>query len=124
MFFRPTEEPLHIWRSHSDDEGKSWAAPVRTPLPNPLSGISAFAYGDKIVMAYNHTNEHKRNPLSIAVSPDSGLTWSEPRHIDTVPFELSYPHFICDGAGGVHGVYSYNRRMIKYVSFSAEEVCQ
>ncbi len=123
IFFRPTDEPHLIWRSHSDDNGVSWGPPVRTPLPNPLSGLDAFALGEKIAAVYNHTKEHIRSPLSIAVSADSGISWSEPWDIDTAPHELSYPHFIYDEESRrVHGVYTYNRRMIKYVSFSAEEL--
>ena len=43
MYFRPTSEPKKIWRSVSPDEGKTWSTPVQTPLPNPLSGISAVS---------------------------------------------------------------------------------
>ena len=121
MFFRPTSIPLCIWRSHSTDEGKAWSAPVRTALPNPLSGISAVAVGEKIAMIYNHTEEHQRYPLSFALSGDGGLSWDAPHHFDEVKFELSYPHFLSDGEGRVHGVYTYNRRMIKYVSFLPQE---
>lgn len=121
IFFRPTTIPLCIWRSHSSDDGKSWSDPVRTTLPNPLSGIAAVPVGDQIGMIYNHTEEHQRYPLSFALSPDGGLSWSEPAHIDEVKFELSYPHFLSDGEGRVHGVYTYNRRMIKYVAFSLQD---
>ena len=122
LFFRPTSTPQLVWRSHSSDDGATWADPVRTPLPNPLSGISAIAVKDQNAVIYNHTEEHKRNPLSIASSPDGGLSWSKPQHIDTLPVELSYPHFLCDEEDRIHGLYTYNRRMIKYVSFSAKEI--
>ncbi len=122
MFFRPTTMPQLIWRSHSEDDGATWSAPVRTSLPNPLTGIAAVALKDHIAMIYNHTEEHKRNPLSVAVSPDGGLSWSDPIHFDTLSFELSYPHFLCDEEDRIHGLYTYNRRMIKYVSFSAREI--
>lgn len=122
IFFRPTSTPQLVWRSHSSDNGAIWSEPVRTSLPNPLSGIAAVAVDDHIAMIYNHTEEHKRNPLSIAVSSDRGQSWGEPQHFDTLSVELSYPHFLCDEDNRIHGLYTYNRRMIKYVSFSAREI--
>lgn len=117
LFFRPSTDPRRIWRSHSGDEGATWSTPVRTPLPIPLTGIAAFVVRDHIALVYNHTEEHQRHPLSIAVSEDSGTSWREPWHIETIPYEVSYPSFLCSLNDRVHGVYTYNRRMIKYVSF-------
>lgn len=120
MFFRPTTEPRRIWRSTSVDDGRSWSVPVRTPLPNPLSGIAAFSVNGTTAVVYNHTREHQRHPLSMARSADGGVTWSEPWHIDTISKEVSYPCFITGRDGSVHGVYTYNRRMIKYVSLQLD----
>ncbi len=120
LFFRPSVEPWRIWRSHSNNDGSTWAVPIRTPLPNPLSGIAAFITGDRMAVVYNHTEELQRHPLSIALSADSGITWSEPRHLETIRYEVCYPSFISDCTDRIHGVYTYNRRMIKYVSFAPE----
>ena len=117
IYFRPWSDPRLIWRSHSKDEGSTWGMPVRTPLPNPLSGIAAFSAGDITGLVYNHTEEHERFPLSINLTRDGGVTWGEPWHIDTQKFEISYPSFLTAGDGRVHGVYTYNRRLIKHVSF-------
>lgn len=115
MFFRPHSDPRYIWKSHSTDQGISWSAPDMTPLPNPLSGISAILVNDDIAMIYNHTREHKRYPLSVSLSPDEGTTWKEHQNMDNVEMETSYPSFITGKDKTVHGVYTYNRRMIKYV---------
>lgn len=122
LFFRPAGESRSIWRSHSNDEGRTWASPVRTPLPNPLSGIGAFSHNGRIGLVYNHTTDHQRHPLSVAVSENGGLSWSPPRHIETIHYEVSYPSFSTSRDNGAHGVYTYNRRMIKYVYFSEEEL--
>ena len=122
LLFRPWTDPRLIWRSHSSDDGRNWSAPIRTPLPNPLSGVGAFVAGDRLAVVYNHTEKHQRHPLSIAVSRDRGVSWGEPWHIDTISYEVCYPSFFSDGNGRVHGVYTYNRRMIKYVSFAADEL--
>jgi len=118
LFFRPFAEPRRIWRSFSSDDGANWSAPVRTALPNPLAGLAAFSFGDRIALVYNHTEEHRRYPLSIALSDLTGISWGAPWHLETIEYEVSYPSFLCDVDGQVHGVYSYNRRMIKYVSFA------
>jgi len=115
MFFRPHSDPRYIWKSHSTNQGNTWSAPEMTPLPNPLSGISAIQANDKIVMIYNHTLEHQRYPLSVSVSKDEGATWEKHWNLDGVEVETSYPSFITGKNKTVHGVYTYNRRMIKYV---------
>jgi predicted neuraminidase len=122
LFFRPAGGPRRIWRSHSADGGASWSAPVRTPLRNPLSGIGAFALGDRLAVVYNDTAEQRRYPLSVAFSTDAGVTWGAPRPLDAIPYEISYPSFLVGRDGLVHGVYTYNRRMIKYVCCEPQEL--
>ncbi|NIQ01637.1 MAG: hypothetical protein GWM98_15710, partial [Nitrospinaceae bacterium] len=118
ILFRPCGEPRRIWRSHSTDEGRSWSGPLRTPLPSPLSGIGVFPVNGGLAVVHNHTREHRRYPLSISVTRDGGTTWDPPRHIDTIEKEVSYPSFVKGQSGLIHGVYTYNRRMIKYVALT------
>ncbi len=120
LLFRPSTDPRKIRLSHSTDQGKSWSAPQMTPLPNPLSGISAFSARNNLVVIYNHTEEHQRWPLSASCSENSGKTWKKVLHIDEVQLEVSYPSFILGHNNLVHGVYTYNRRMIKYVKFGTD----
>lgn len=115
MFFRPHSDPRNIWKSRSTDQGVSWSIPDITVLPNPLSGISAIQVNNNIAMIYNHTHEHKRYPLSVSLSRDEGTTWEEHWNLDSVEMEISYPSFITGKDQIVHGVYTFNRRMIKYV---------
>jgi len=119
LLFRPASDPRVIWRSHSSDEGRRWSSPMRTALPNPLSGISAFSAGGRLAVVYNHTERHERRPLSLAASDDGGRCWSAPRHLDDLEGELSYPSFVPAPDGTLHGLYTYNRRMIKYVQLDA-----
>ena len=122
LFFRPWSDPRVIWRSHSLTEGLEWSTPVRTALPCPLSGLAAFALPGRVVLVYNHTEEHARTPLSLSVSRDGGLSWDPPWHFENVRCEVSYPQFLACEDGGAHGVYSYNRRVIKYVRFDRSEI--
>jgi predicted neuraminidase len=119
-FFRPATDPRKIRVSHSVDQGKTWSQPKLTPLPNPLSGISAFFANNNLVVVYNHTEEHQRWPLSMSWSKDEGKTWEKVRHFDEAKLEVSYPSFIMGNNNMVHGVYTYNRRMIKYVKFGMD----
>lgn len=120
IFFRPAENPRYTWRSLSSDEGKTWSAPVRLPLPNPLSGISAIALGNRAGLIYNNTTKHQRFPLSIAWSDPNLQTWTDPTDLDSPGFEVSYPSFMTDQHDVVHGVYTYNRKFIKYISFDRD----
>ena len=118
--FRPAADPKKIRLSHSTDHGKTWSQPQVTPLPNPLSGISAFMFNNNLSVIYNHTEKHQRWPLSAATSVDGGKTWGNVWHIDEAQLEVSYPSFIIGNNNKVHGVYTYNRRMIKYVTFELD----
>ena len=120
MYFRATQEPKRIWRSVSPDGGNSWLAPIQTPLPNPLSGIAAVHMKEQTALIYNHTELHQRHPLSLSITRDHGVSWSEPWHFETAKHEVSYPSFTMDGHGQLHGLYTFNRRMIRYVTISEQ----
>lgn len=124
LFFRPCSDPRRIWRSHSQDDGVTWSIPIRTPLPNPLSGVGAFVVDGHIAVVYNHTEKHQRFPLSISLSHNGGTSWGKPWHIDKVHHEISYPSFFLGQNDIIHGVYTYNRRIIKYMSFPKDELLQ
>ena len=118
LFFRPSGRSRHIWRSFSSDEGRSWSAPVWTALPNPLGGIGAFFSQGRDSVVYNPSPDN-RYRLSLSHSDDAGASWSRAATLDNSDVEVSYPSFIVGMKSRVHGVYTYNRRMIKYVSFPA-----
>ncbi|MCB0330016.1 MAG: exo-alpha-sialidase [Bdellovibrionales bacterium] len=120
-FFRPADEPRRVWRAHSTDKGKRWSNPIQTLLPCPLSGVAAFSTPHCLCVVYNHSLE-RRVPLSLAASYDGGISWSEPWNLDETAQEVSYPSFIVGSDGMIHGVYTFNRRMLKYISFSEEEL--
>lgn len=117
LFLRPVEDPRVCLRAISKDEGITWSPLIRTEIPNPLSGQAAFHSDGAICVIHNHTKEHRRYPLSLCYSKDRGVSWSEPKHIDTAEHEVSYPSFLVDPSGIVHGVYTFDRKRIKYVSF-------
>lgn len=122
-FFRPAGDDRCVWRSRALGDRRTWSAPVRTPLPSPLAGIAALALGESAVMVvYDHSLVHRRTPLVFAISPDGGVRWGAPVIIDDSPFEVSYPFLLRARDGSVHGVYTYNRRLIKHFQISARDI--
>ena len=75
---------MHIFRSDSRDNGKSWTPARRSKLVNNNSGLDV-AYLPKsrvLVLAYNHVmNTDSRSPMRLAISEDNGETW--PYFMDT-----------------------------------------
>ncbi|MCB0325459.1 MAG: exo-alpha-sialidase [Bdellovibrionales bacterium] len=122
LLLRPVGDPYVIWRSATTTAGRRWSAPCQTTLPCPLSGIDAFSHPQGIAVVYNHSTAHQRTPLSLSTSEDGGVSWHGPYHLESLPFELSYPSFLLGSDGAAHGVFTYNRKMIKYVRVSLSEL--
>lgn len=91
-----------------------------TTLPNPLSGVAAVQVGDTLCAIYNHTTEHQRYPLSLSYSTNRGTSWTGPIHLDETAQEVSYPSFVVDEQDVVHGVYTFGRSRIQYVTLDRE----
>lgn len=104
-----------IWRSSSDDGGRTWSALSLTDLPNPNSGIDAVTLADgRHVLVYNHTTS-ARTPLNVAVSEDAE-TWRAALVLETEPGEYSYPAAIQARDGTVHVTYTWRRKRIRHVA--------
>ncbi|MEM9830496.1 MAG: sialidase family protein [Bacteroidota bacterium] len=108
----------YVYRSDSEDYGKTWSAVYRTPLPNPNSGIDLTQLSDgTLALAYNRDDENwgARAPLSIALSTDNGQTW--PRVLDVEEGkpddEFSYPAIISFG-DTIAVTYTWQREKIAF----------
>lgn len=97
----------------SDDEGKSWSAPIEAFVPPDIDGVPGLfralamtALGGNRVLAalywvdcsqpslpfFNETTEGLLDSrIFLAWSEDDGDTWSEPRLVDTAPFQCPTP---------------------------------
>ena len=73
-------------------------------------------------MLHNHTSEQKRTPLHLSYSDDLGFQWPENLIVDDSPFEVSYPSAVIDNQNTMHIIYTYNRRMMKYVALSLNDL--
>ena len=119
IYFRAAGDHSHIWRSSSKDRGATWTAPARTELINPMSGIAAVSFLGVLALIHNPIG-NQRTPLAISLSPDGGQSWTGTHILDSANFEISYPSFILGEDEMIRGVYTFNRRMIKYVAFPAK----
>lgn len=118
MYCRST---LHIGRisiADSYNNGLSWTSAKPIEIPNPNSGIDALNLKNKkILLVYNHTMEG-RSPLNLAWSIN-GLDFKMIHSLETEPGEFSYPSMIQAADGSIHLSYTWNRKKIKYLHFTA-----
>ncbi len=121
FYARSTSKIGRICIADSPDAGLTWTEARPIDLPNPNSGIDAVALQDRrIVLVYNRSTD-KRTPLVVAVSRDGG-EFQDFRTLETGDGEFSYPAMIQDRDGNLHITYTWNRKRIKYVKISLNEI--
>ncbi|MBM3856568.1 MAG: hypothetical protein FJ390_01230 [Verrucomicrobia bacterium] len=119
-FCRDYQASGKIWRSETDDAGKSWSTPQPIDLPNHDSGIASIrlANGD-LLLAFNDTTTSARNNLRLAISHDAGKTWHRIATIADDPHgDFSYPYFFMTRDGNIHLLYSWQRKHIHHVMWN------
>ncbi|KAK3248695.1 hypothetical protein CYMTET_41848 [Cymbomonas tetramitiformis] len=121
-FFRD-RRGVHVYRSTSQDDGKSWSKPQATILPNNNAGLQAIRLRSGwIALAFNNNAGGpggNRHPMSLALSADGGATWPFVRDLEKGTLgEYSYPSILQDEAGRIHVTYTYLRQTIKHVIVS------
>lgn len=125
VFFRDRKHTsIYAATSPAAAGESSWTKPEPTTLPNNNAGIEAYALkSGRIALAFNPQTDG-RDPLAIALSEDSGVTWPYRRdlqHGDSTVNgnEFSYPTVLQTAADGViHVMFTYNRETIKYMAFN------
>lgn len=90
--FRDNRGSKFLYRSISEDQGRSWIAPGRTNFPDATSKLFGLRLSDGRYVLISNSNPRARDPLTIAISND-GLVFHQlarlvgGRHVD-------YPHAI------------------------------
>ena len=115
-----------IYRSDSDDYGKTWRALYATGMPNNNSGIDLVKLADgTLVLAYNPVsgNWASRASLNIAVSYDNGITWPKTISLenDNGNAEYSYPAIITY-KDRIFLTYTWKRQRIAFRELPFESV--
>ena len=104
-----------IWRSTSEDLGRTWTTAAPADLPNPNSAIDIVRlHSGNIALVYNNTST-ARTPLTVALSTDGGASWTYKQNLETGMGEYSYPAIIQTHDGGVHITYTDRRTSIMHV---------
>lgn len=116
MLLRSSEG--YVYRSDSEDYGKSWTAAYKTELPNNNSGLDLVKapFDDCLYLVCNPVlaNWGMRSPLSLFKSQDNGASWHKLCDLESEPGEFSYPAIIADDQGLVI-TYTWNRKSIACV---------
>ena len=90
--FRDNRGSKFLYRSYSDDNGRTWSPPTRTNFPDATSKLFGFRLSDGRYILISNSNPRARDPLTLAISQD-GQTFDQlawlvgDRHVD-------YPHAI------------------------------
>jgi predicted neuraminidase len=111
-----------IYRSDSDDCGRTWRPAYATSLRNNNSGIDLVRLDDgSLVLAFNPVggNWGRRHPLSLAGSEDDGVTWEHLVDLENEVGEFSYPAIVT-GVGCLHLTYTWNRKNVVYGKIAVE----
>lgn len=114
MLMRSSEG--RIYRSDSQDSGRTWSDAYATELPNNNSGIDvARLENGKLALVYNPVgiNWGERTPIMLSISHDNGLSWSEDFILDKGEGEYSYPSIIAQD-GKLFITYTFNRKSIAF----------
>lgn len=102
-----------LWKSTSDDMGRTWSIPEKTDIPSPGNKPKLIALGGGRT-ALIHTPNPKatpysvdnRYPLEIWISSDGCKTWERKLGVGAPKGNCSYPDGIYDGGSG-HLLFSY-----------------
>lgn len=114
MLMRSTRGELY--RSDSEDFGRSWCAAYPGGIVNNNSGVDLAALpGGTLALAYNPVqgNWGARSPLSLALSRDNGRSFGRVLDLETGEGEFSYPAIVA-AQGKLHLTYTFNRKSIVY----------
>lgn len=119
-----------VYRSDSEDGGRTWSTAYPTALPNNNSGIDLAVDGDALYLALNPTTGTwgPRTPLVVMKSTDNGETFADFATLADDPIDdrhgregqFCYPAIVARG-GRLHITYTHNRKSIAYAEIRLRE---
>ena len=117
---RPGGSQGFILQSQSIDRGYNWSPAVKTGLCSPFAAIDAVKlYDNRIALVWND-NRNARNPLTLALSEDEGVTWGCRRNLVTGEGEFHYPAIIQSEDERIHVSFTNNRRTIDHITLDTD----
>ncbi len=122
MLLRSTDRRLY--RSDSEDHGRTWCAAYPIELPNNNSGLDVVRTEEGLLALVCNPVPgwgRPRTPLSILLSVDNGGTWPNRLDLETAEGEYSYPAVIATPRG-LAITYTWRRERIAFWHGSAEQI--
>ncbi len=110
-----------LYRTDSDDAGRTWCRAYATPIANNNSGVDLTRLSDgSLLLACNPVrgNWAARTPLVLLRSRSNGASWKPYRVLEDDPGEYSYPAVIDAGDGKAAVTYTWDRRKVAFCEFS------
>ncbi|MCU6712195.1 glycoside hydrolase [Paenibacillus sp. J5C_2022] len=103
----------YIYKAYSHDGGASWDDPIPTELESPYAPVMIKRIPDNsnghLLLVWNNTKGPSRRPLSMAVSRDDGMTWSQPVNLEPPDRGVnSYPSIATHHGEVLITYYTYN----------------
>ena len=123
-----------LWRSDSEDGGRTWSEPYGTDIPNPGTKPRIINLPDGRIVLFHNPNEkdyddtspgaiHKyRTPLEMWVSDDSMQSWRLRETLVAAPALAQYPDGFHDANSSKIYLVWENERMIHFDRIPTDEV--
>lgn len=108
----------YIYRADSADSGNSWSEAYPTDIPNNNSGLDLIRVPTgELYLLCNPVNKNwgKRTPLTVFVSRDNGVSFTELFVLEKEDGEYSYPSVIYSESA-LYAVYTSNREKIVFTA--------
>ena len=104
----------YIYRSDSNDGGKTWCEAYKTENYNNNSGIDCTKIANGTIALICNPVQRGRTPLSLLLSRDGGATFTKALDLETEIGEYSYPATVTKD-NKLFITYTNNRKVISYV---------
>jgi predicted neuraminidase len=129
VFFRqtrPSSEPKQIPVSETKDAGQSWVVSKDLEIPNPNSAIAALTLANGTRLMVLNNIEAGRYRLVMVMRKANSEQWQvvqvledDESLINDRHREFSYPYLISANGEDAHLAYTWDRKKIRHIYFSA-----
>ena len=123
---RPSSQPKQIPVSETKDAGQSWVVAKDLEIPNPNSAIAALTLANGTRLMVLNNIEVARYRLVMVMREPKSLQWQVIQVLEDddsltngLHREFSYPYLVSANGEDAHLVYTWDRKKIKHIYFSA-----
>ena len=117
--FRDNRQSGYLYRSFSEDNGRTWSRPLRTDFPDARSKFSGVQLADGRYVLVSNPHPKRRDPLALSISED-GVVFTKMgylvggRHVD-------YPHVI-EHDGHVLVAFAGGKQTVEVLKIKLEDL--